>query len=429
VKSTPVCRLYALGVILLAALTICAGNFADRGGRYFMASLMLAGVVYLLAIRELFVSPGFSRRIVVVGLILSAVWHIEFLRLPAALDDDIHRYLWDGRLQHLGYNPYLVVPNDPALANLHTSETRTLNNAYLPSPYPAGAQLFFRAVTAIHESIFALRAAFVFCDWAIVFVLFDLLRRNGQSEHWVLAYAWHPLLAIEVAGSGHIDIVGALLLLLSAAALARKWRTTAAVAFGLAVSVKFLPIVLLPLYWKRIRIRDAALAAIIVGVLYLPFLDHGRIPVGSLRTYVHSFWFNDPVFAALEHVASPEFIAGLAVLVGFLTAIWMRTRSGMHSCDGFAWPMAASLLCAPVVYPWYLLWMLPFLRSAATLPIIVWTVSILPTYYVWHMRAQGRPFIVPGWILLLEYGSMAVAALPIQRWLSKKPVHAGARSD
>jgi alpha-1,6-mannosyltransferase len=74
------------------------------------------------------------------------------------------------------------------------------------------------------------------------------------------------LLAIEVAGSGHIDIVGALLLV-SAAALGRRWRATAAVGLGLAVAVKLLPIVLLPLYWKRVRIRDAALAAAVIGLL------------------------------------------------------------------------------------------------------------------------------------------------------------------
>jgi alpha-1,6-mannosyltransferase len=72
--------------------------------------------------------------------------------------------------------------------------------------------------------------------------------------------------------------------------------------------------------------------------------------------------------------------------------------------------MAASLLCAPVVYPWYLLWLLPFVRSASTVPIIIWTVSIIPTYYVWHLRALGRPWSVPGWIMLLEYGCVAMAA-------------------
>jgi alpha-1,6-mannosyltransferase len=414
VKLTPSRRLYGLGAIMLLALTICSRNFNRMGDPSFIIPLAVAGIAYLLAIREFFSTPKFQHRVIVIGLVLAALWHLPFLLMPPGADDDIHRYVWDGRVQRLGYNPYIVVPSDPALAALHTPETRTLNNPDLPSPYPAGAQLFFRAVTAIHESVFALKLAFVICAFAIIFVLLDILRASGQGAHWVLAYAWNPLLATEVAGSGHIDIVGTLLLLVSVAALARRWRAVAALAFGLAVSVKLLPIVLLPLYWKRIRIRDGALAAVAVGLLYIPFLDHGRIPIGSLGTYVQSFRFNDPVFATLERVAAPQVVAGLAVLVGSLTAVWLRRKSAALSSDAFAWPMAASLLCAPVVYPWYLLWLLPFLRSASTLPLIIWTVSIIPTYYVWHLRTLGHPWLVPGWIMALEYGSVAAAGAIIQ---------------
>jgi len=427
VKLTSESKVYVLGATLCVALTICSRHFGDRGGPYFIASLALAGIVYLLAIREFFVTPRFSRRVVVIGLVLAAVWHVLFLRMPPGPDDDIHRYVWDGRVQRFGNNPYIVVPSDPALAGLHTPETLTLNHPDLPSPYPAGAELFFRAVTAIHESVFALKIAFIVCDFAIVLVLLDILRRSGRAAHWVLAYAWNPLLAVEVAGSGHIDIVGALLLVVSFAALARRWRMLAALAFGLAVSVKLLPIVLLPLYWKRVRIRDAALAAIVVGLLYLPFLDHGRIPLGSLRTYVQSFRFNDPVFAMLERAAAPQLAIGLAVLVGFLTAIWMRRKSEALSADEFAWPMAASLLCAPVVYPWYLLWLLPFLRSVSTVPIAVWTVSIIPTYIVWHLRARGQLWILPGWVMPLEYGPIAVAGAIVALRRIKRPRHPDAQ--
>ncbi len=156
--------------------------------------------------------------------------------------------------------------------------------------------------------------------------------------------------------------------------------------------------------------RDAALAAIVVGLLYVPFFNHGRIPIGSLGTYVQRFRFNDPVFATLERVTAPQVVAGLAVLVGFLTAIWMRRKSAEGSSEAFAWPIAASLLCAPVVYPWYMLWLLPFMRSTSTVPTMIWTLSIIPTYYVWHLRTVGRPWLVPDWIMMLEYGSVAVAA-------------------
>jgi hypothetical protein len=429
VKLTPSRRLYGFGAILLVALTICSRKLSSAGELCFIIPLAVAGISYLFAIREIFSTPKFPQRVIVIGLVLAALWHIPFLLMPPRSDDDIHRYVWDGRIQRLGYNPYIVVPSDPAFSWLHTPETRTLNNPDIPSPYPAGAQLFFRGVTAIHESVFTLKVAFVVCDLAIVFVLLDLLRRSGQEAHWVLAYAWNPLLATEVAGSGHIDILGVLFLLVSVAALARRWRAVAAVAFGLAVSVKLLPIVLLPLYWKRVRTRDAALAAGVVGLLYVPFFNHGRISFGSLGTYVQSFRFNDPVFATLERVAAPQIVAGLAVLVGFLTAIWLRSKTPAWSSDAFAWPMAASLLFAPVVYPWYLLWLLPFLRSASTVPIIIWTVSIIPTFYVWHLRTLGRPWLVPGWIMVLEYGSVAIAGAIIVLRKFKRQAVTGRSAD
>ncbi|MCU1334150.1 MAG: hypothetical protein JWM08_3142, partial [Candidatus Angelobacter sp.] len=267
-KIAPSHRLYGFGAIMFVALTLCSRNLGSMGEPSFIIPLLIAGIAYLLAMREVLSKPRFPQHVIVIGLVLAALWHLPFLLTPSGPDDDIHRYLWDGRIQRLGYNPYLVVPSDPALARLHTPETRTLNNPDVPSPYPPGAQLFFRAVTAIHESVFALKIAFVICDLAIVLILLDVLRRSGQAAHWVLAYAWNPLLATEVAGSGHIDIVGVLLLLVSFAALTRRWRALAALAFGLSVAVKFLPIVLLPLYWKRVRMRDGVLAAVVVALLY-----------------------------------------------------------------------------------------------------------------------------------------------------------------
>src|SRR5262249_58719154 len=132
------------------------------------------------------------------------------------------------------------------------------------------------------------------------------------------------------------DIVGTLLLLVSVAALWRRWRALAAIAFGLAVAVKFLPIVLAPLYWRRLRIRDGLLAAFVFGLLYLPFLERGRIPIGSLGAYVQSFRFNGPVFAMLEGVLSAQLAVALAAIVGFIVAIWLRRNSEAWSTDAFA---------------------------------------------------------------------------------------------
>src|SRR5262249_39689891 len=115
--------------------------------------------------------------------------------------------------------------------------------------------------------------------------------------------------------------------------------------------------------------------------------------------------------AVLGRATGPQAAVGLAVLSGLLIAAWIRRRWSGPSLDAWAWPTAVSLAGAPVVYPWYLLWLVPFLGWARTLPLLVWTVSILPVFFVWYSHALGGPWEVPNRILLLEYGPVAMAAL------------------
>jgi alpha-1,6-mannosyltransferase len=158
-ELTPSVRVCGLGLVWFVALIICSRHVLARGAPAFLIWLAVAGVAYLLAVREFFSAPKFPKLVVVIGLGLAAACHLLFLLKAPGTDDDIRRYVWDGRVQRLGYNPYLLIPADPALTALHTSETRTLNNADLATPYPPGAELFFRAVTSLHESVFAMKVA------------------------------------------------------------------------------------------------------------------------------------------------------------------------------------------------------------------------------------------------------------------------------
>jgi hypothetical protein len=104
-------------------------------------------------------------------------------------------------------------------------------------------------------------------------------------------------------------------------------------------------------------------------------------------------------------------LIGLAVLAGLVIATWLKRAAPEWSPDLLVWPLAVSLLCAPAVFPWYLLWLLPFLTSTSTMLIAVWTVAIIPTYVNWHLRTLGRPWgALPGWVMPLEYGCVAVVA-------------------
>ena len=83
-RITPAWRVYMLGATLCVALTICSRHFGDRGGPSFMAFLTLAGIVYLLAIREFFASPHFPHKLSSLGLSWLLRGTLHFFRCPRA---------------------------------------------------------------------------------------------------------------------------------------------------------------------------------------------------------------------------------------------------------------------------------------------------------------------------------------------------------
>ena len=395
-KDESVAPAAILGWGLVIAGCIVGISLFDRGTypHTFIACIALAGIAYLRTLWLVGRLAGRSNRVLAVCLALAAVWRVPLLLGPPTLSTDVYRYVWDGRIQRLGYDPYIVVPGDSANRHLHTAETLLMNHRGLPTPYPAGAELFFRAVMTVHESMRAMKSAIFLCDAALAAVLLWWLIASGRSPWWVLAYAWNPLVALEGAGNGHVDLLGALCLVLTAASLARGKRTVAAVAFALAIGVKFLPVTLVPLLWRRIRLRDAALGVGILAALYIPFLGQGRLPIGSLGNYLAHWRYNAPVYSALELIFPTPGLVGVPVGLGFAVALWARWYLPVDSPEAWAWPVATTLLFAPTIYPWYLLWVTAFLFAPRMLPLAVWTVSSLSVYW-----------LLPDWATtLIEFG-------------------------
>jgi hypothetical protein len=398
-RPVPPAVVFTWGLVIATCMLLIPFLHRSKYPHLFVASLAIASGAYIRTLCLVDRVSAGSRQALLLSLALAAFWRVPLLLMPPTLSTDVYRYVWDGRIQRLGYNPYLIVPSDPAHKELHTAETRLMNHRGLPTPYPALAELFFRAVMSVHESARAMKSALAICDAALVAVLLAWLVDSGRNPWWVLAYAWNPLVTVEGAGNGHIDLLGTLCLVLTAFWLSRGRRTIAALALALGVAVKFLPVVLLPLFWRRIGIRDAVLALALLAGLYLPFVNSVELPVGSLGAYLAWWRINGPLYSALEHVLPRPALVALPAASGFAVAVWARCHWAIESPETWAWPTAIALLFAPTVYPWYLLWLTPFLFSPSTLPLAVWTVSALLTYS-----------LLPGWAAsVVEYGAVAIA--------------------
>src|SRR5262249_58998409 len=123
-----------------------------------------------------------------------------------------------------------------------------------------------------------------------------------------------------------------------------------------------------------------ARVAVVLNVFYAPFVSREGLTIGGLATYVDYFRFNAPLFGMAEMVLPSRLVTALAALAGVAVAARLRQVCAVDAPAAWAWPLAAVLFAAPAVYPWYLLWLKPFLTTHATWPLAGWTVGVLGTY-------------------------------------------------
>ena len=392
------------GALFLAATLVLAITQAPLGSTVFFACAGAAATAYIVIVVRLRRETKVSSRIVAAAILLSIAFRVPLIVPPVNFDNDMVRYLWDGRVQLRGYNPYHVVPADPALADTHTDETRRMPSLRTRTPYPPAAQLFFRLVAWIHDSTRTMKLALALCDVITILIVWRWLPLVGRPEWLVIGYAWNPLVVLEIAHSGHIDALGALWIAAAAYWLSRRRTALASIAYVLAIATKLLPIVLLPLFWRRVRLRDAAAAAVLLALLYLGYTQQGVLPLGAVPNVVAHIRFNGPLFRLVAALTTPQLAATAAVGAGLLVAAWCRWKLGSDDPASWAWPMAIALAGAPVIYSWYLLYFTPFLLTVAAVPLAAWSITVIATYIVWRLAHEyGAPWVVPAAVLQWEY--------------------------
>ena len=344
----------------------------------FWLGLLPVGLAYWYAGRWTAAGPGGLGWI----LGLALVFRCTMLFSPPTLSDDIYRYVWDGRQQLAGINPYRHPPADEAVAGLRDALYPGINNKDIPTIYPPAAQLFFLTAAWIKPSLLTIKAGLVLVDAALILLLAAMLRRGGRDPRRVLYYAWHPLPLVEIAGSGHIDVLGVFFVFAALYALQIKRRAAAALALAGGFLAKLLPLMLLPLFWREFgphgRWRDwlawhprkALLlfpAATALGLA--PYIAAGPQLLEGLQTYVLRWRFNDALFSLVygllkdprltwddTALQTAKLLCALAVIG---VALWaLRTRA--EPTDWAAAVFGAYLLLTPTLHPWYLLWILPF---------------------------------------------------------------------
>jgi len=352
-------------------LTAFLGSSRSGAGLGVPLAASLAGLV-LLYLLALILARGAVKRDTpfLLVLLLGLMMRAPLIVAPPILSDDIYRYVWDGRVQAAGVNPFRYAPAAPELEALRDPDWQKINNRDLPTIYPPVAQAAFHFMARVLPGVAPLKALFALLD---LLVLLVLRRTMGQrpGQNWrLLLYWWHPLPMLEFAWSGHVDGLGILCLLLAfVTATGPGIRCTlwaggflaaaTLVKFPAALAAPFLPV----------RRRAPAVLAFLglAGLLYLPYMASGVNVLGSLNTYVARWRSNDVLFGLLlrpgtavdQPMRLMEAKLYLAALVSGVVVLVLLLRP--HPARAILCVMGVAILFSPTVHPWYLTWLLPWI--------------------------------------------------------------------
>jgi alpha-1,6-mannosyltransferase len=407
-------RLCVLGGLLLA-LTMAAlslhvpgalGVGSIRLKTWFVVITGISAGVYLVAV-WLVTRRVATRHAVWVVLVVAAALRVPLIVSPAFLSTDVNRYVWDGRVQAFGVNPYRYFPADPALGSLRDDTVYpNINRAeYAPTIYAPAAELIYAAVGFVWSSVTGVKVAMVGFEALAVFCLLRLLAAAAMPAERVLIYAWNPLPIWSFAGNGHID--GAAIGLLATALLLRVRHRDgwAGMVLGLAILTKFLPAVVAPVLWRRrFGWRTAGAAAVTIVALYAIYASVGWRVFGFLQGYGdeegygsgQGFW----LLAGLSHltplpmwiaVAYKAVAAAVLAALGAWFAFVRRPDDAVSICGAAGVMMAVLCFAISPHYPWYFAWLAVPCVLAPT-PAVLW-LSAAPI--LMYLDTFGDRFVWP----------------------------------
>lgn len=229
-------------------------------------------------------------------------------------------------------------------------------------------------------------------------------------------YALHPLPIWEIAGSGHVDIIPVAFLLLALLAAEKGQRFASGIGLAAAVLSKYFPLVLTPAIYRRWDWKMPLAAAATVVALYLPYISAGKKVFGFLSGYAGEELEAGDGFYIVQLLKGAGF--GSAALPIFLVLVALTLaalawRSGFRENPdkpdlrgAFSIALAFAVFFSPH-YPWYFIWLIPFLCFFPSLAGFWLTLSATALYCVgWPIGPLGASVLYVPFAALLIFENL-----------------------
>ncbi|GFZ81204.1 hypothetical protein GCM10011531_09300 [Aquaticitalea lipolytica] len=377
--------------------------------------------------------------------VLAIIFRVVFLFAIPNLSQDFYRFIWDGRMIIQGFNPYLYTPESFININIFPiaqaqelyNGMGELNGSHFTN-YPPIKQLVFMIAAllsgkSIIGSAIVFRIFILAADIGTLYFGKKLLERLNLPTHNIFWYLLNPLIIIELSGNLHFEGIMIFFLVWSLYLLhSGKWKW-AAIVFALSISVKLIPLLFLPLFFKyfiqhRFTKSDVATSkplrndiinltgfyAIVVLttlLLFTPFFSSEFI---NNYTKTVALWFSDFEFnASIYYIARSigyaitgyneiaiigKFIP-LITIISVLGFTFLRKNNGVQKLIiSMLFVTTVYYFTSTTIHPWYIT-ILVFLSVFTNYKFpIVWSLMLVISYF-----AYANNYNENLWLITIEY--------------------------
>ena len=378
----------------------------------------------------------------------AVLFRLIFLFSIPNLSQDFYRFIWDGNLLIEGMNPYLSTPDEILNSgNFSFEHPRELHSgmgslsAGNHTNYPPLNQIFFAISNflsggSILGAVIVMKMIVISADLGIFYFGRKLLHRLKLPENRIFWYLLNPFIIIELTGNLHFDGVLLFFLVWSLYLLHRRKWILSAVIFACSVSVKLIPLLFLPLFFRNLGFKKSLIYYGIVGAVnllfFLPFLS-GEFLENYLQTtglWFQKFEFNAGIYYIIRWIGYElteynilfyvgKLLAGTIFMVVMALAFLKRNRSTTGLISVMLFALSTYYFLSTTIHPWYLA--VPVALSIFTnyrFPLL-WSLLVVLSYEAYSNTTYEENL----WLIGIEYVAVFTALLyeVYQNEIKKKP--------
>jgi len=351
-------------------------------------------------------NQDFSRFFILTVLLFSLVFGLTLVSSPPGQSDDIYRYLWDGKLQYHGISPYTYAPDDPALKQYHSEQLpKLVNFPHIKTIYPPAAQLFFRlSYTLFGESIPGMKFLFLLTTLGSICFFYLILKQKGAETRWLLFFAWNPLVIMETAVNGHLDILMVFFLLMSLWLFYKNKLIFSGISLACAVLSKLIPVILLPVFFffflknafsrppntppnqftktlKRIFLLFLP-NIITIAIFYAFYFETAQNMFLTAINYSTKWYFNNPLFLGIFSIFRDNAAAHVVSFLLFIVLYILILLGPFELDKKIVFALGVFVICNPTIHPWYLVILLGLLCIHRSVIVVLWSGLVIVSYIV-----------------------------------------------